>query len=97
MVEEWSKEIIGLPTEKADEVLELIKAKYDKPPTIREIRRAVLTIRERVTGFGSRDDDQGRTSPCVHCKQPVENGPDAASRYERATETWINAHLSCRR
>lgn len=82
-------------SEQAEAALELVKARYDRPPTIREIRRAVMTVRNRVFGFGPTDewDDEGRTSPCVHCREPVLNGPDAASRYDQGR--WINAHLSC--
>lgn len=92
-ISEWSKELHGLREDQAEAVLELIKAMHDRPPSIREIRRCIVIVKQRVTGFGPHDD--GINSPCVKCKQPVKNDPNAQSRYDRDTDTWINAHIEC--
>lgn len=90
---EWAKEFHGLSEQQGEDVLELIKALHDKPPSIKEIRRAIVIVKQRVTGFGPHDD--GINSPCVKCGQPVKNDPNAQSRYDRDTDTWINAHIDC--
>lgn len=91
-MEEWDREFVGMSQEQADSALELIKAQFDKPPTIREIRRCTSIVKHRQTGF-SRDD--GVNSPCRFCREPVLNGPDAASRFDKDTGMWTNVHLSC--
>lgn len=33
--------------------------------------------------------------PCENCHRPVANGPNAQSRYDGITDTWVNAHVEC--
>jgi hypothetical protein len=92
LVGEWAKEFVGQEESTAQTAIDLIKATHDRPPSIREIKRALLTGRHRVTGFST---DDGVNSPCIFCGQRVKDGPDAASRFDKPTQRWINVHLPC--
>jgi hypothetical protein len=45
-------EFVGLEEEQGESVLENVKERFDRPPSIREIRRVVFTIKNRRAGFG---------------------------------------------
>lgn len=84
-IAEWELEFLGLEEEQAESVLENIKERFDKPPSIREIRRVVLTIKNRREGFGP--DELGyreRALPvgerATWAKWAAEN-PDRARRF----------------
>jgi len=91
-LEEWATEFAKLPSDRGAAVLEWLRDNVETLPSVRQIRLAMA--RTRRSGNGSPEPSRS-VSGCEFCGGNVKQGPDAGGRYDRARDTWYEAHLGC--